>query len=130
VTGSEVIVARGWATVELERAAIERHDDLAVGSAFEPAPRSTALGAACLRGRAADGGGWIVLLEPDIEGPIGAYLARQGEGWAATWRESTRDEESGRRRWTEGPCGLEILEPGGPRHGPFRLRTVAATIGA
>src|SRR5262245_28213071 len=118
-------IARGWATVELDRAAIERRRDLAPGAAFEPAHRSAVLGASCLRGRAVDGG-WIVLLEPDTEGPISGFLARHGEGWAASWHATAATDATG--RLAPGPCGPEALEPGHPRHGPYRLRVAAATI--
>jgi hypothetical protein len=124
MTTPDAIVARGWATVELGRAAIERLGDLALGERFRAAERSAVLGATCLRGRSADGRGWIVLLEPDTEGPLSAYLARHGEGWAATWHATM-----GGARIRPGPCGPEALEPGGPRYGPFRLRAAAATIG-
>lgn len=123
--GSELgpVIGRGWATIDLGRAIVERTPDLAPGSTFEPAPPSAALGATCLRGRAADGGDWIVLLEPATEGPISAYLARHGEGWAATWHATEQQ-----RDLAPGPLGAEALDPGVPRWGPFRLRAVAATI--
>jgi hypothetical protein len=139
MTSEPRIVGRGWATVELDRAAAERRGDLAPGAAFEPADRSAALGATCLRGRVAGGDGWIVLLEPDTEGPISGFLARHGEGWAATWvaADPTADQTTDRptHQPTDqppdlgpGPIGPETLEPGTPRFGPFRLRADAATI--
>jgi hypothetical protein len=87
----------------------------------------------------AGGDGWIVLLEPDTEGPISGFLARHGEGWAATWlaveataalsadeaADEAVDSSSG---GAPGPLGPETLEPGTPRFGPFRLRAAAATI--
>jgi hypothetical protein len=117
------VIGRGWATVDLDRAVVERTFDLAPGTSFEPAPASAALGATCLRGPAADGAGWIVLLEPATEGPIGAYLARHGEGWAVTWHATEQHGDL-----APGPLGAEALDPGAPRWGPFRLRAVAATI--
>jgi hypothetical protein len=116
-------IASGWATVDLDRALDERAADLAPGVAFEPAPRSAVLGARCVRGAAASGYGWIVLLEPDTEGRLTGFLARHGEGWAATWHAA--DPGSGA---TPGPVGPESIEPGGPREGPFRLRVAPATI--
>jgi hypothetical protein len=125
-------VARGWATVELDRAAAELGRSLAAGTSFEPAETSTALGARCLRGALADGGGWIVLLEPETEGRIAAFLARHGEGWAATWLDADDASDDGRPRATDvatpGPFGPERLEPGSP-WGPFRLQVAPATIG-
>jgi hypothetical protein len=127
------IVARGWATVELERAVAELGGSLATGTGFEPAGSSTALGARCLRGTSADGSGVIVLLEPDSEGRLAGFLARHGEGWAATWVEAAAADDDGRRpvardRTTPGPFGPERLEHGSP-WGPFRLRVGPATIG-
>ena len=124
-------VARGWATVELERAAAELGGALPAGTGFEPADPSTALGARCLLGAAADGSGRIVLLEPDREGPIAAFLARHGEGWAATWLDAADADDRGLLVATDGatpgPLGPERLEPGSPR-GPFRLQVAPATI--
>ena len=118
-------VGRGWATVELERAAVEHARDLVAGTSFEPARRSEVLGARCLRGRAADGSGWVVLLEPDSEGLISGYLARHGEGWAATW--TVTPAAPGMQ---PGPLGDEAADRAGgtSRWGPFRLRVVPATI--
>lgn len=127
------MVARGWATVELERAISELGGSLAAGTGFEPAEPSTALGARCLRGTSADGSGVIVLLEPDTEGRLARFLARHGEGWAATWIDAAHADADGRRpvatdRATPGPFGPERLEYGSP-WGPFRLRVAPATIG-
>jgi hypothetical protein len=126
------IVARGWATVELERAVAELCGSLAAGTGFEPAGSSTALGARCLRGMSADGSGLIVVLEPDTEGRIAGFLARHGEGWAATWVDGADADSDGHLvatdRATPGPFGPERLEHGSP-WGPFRLRVAPATIG-
>jgi len=126
------IVARGWATVELERAVAELGGSLAAGTGFEPAESSTALGARCVRGTAADGSGVIVLLQPDTEGRLAGFLARHGEGWAATWLDAADADNDGRPvamdEATLGPFGPERLEPGSP-WGPFRLRVAPATIG-
>jgi hypothetical protein len=125
-------VARGWATVELERAAAELGGSLVDGTGFEAAEPSIALGARCLLGPAADGRGVIVLLEPDTEGRIARFLARHGEGWAATWLDG--EDADDRRRMvvmdgpTPGPFGPERLERGLP-WGPFRLQVAPATIG-
>jgi hypothetical protein len=86
------------------------------------------LGARCRVGRARESEGearWIVLLEPDTEGRLAAFLARSGEGWAAVW-ETDGDADPG--RGTAGPLGQERLVDGRPPSGPFRMRLAAATI--
>jgi hypothetical protein len=125
------VVGRGWATVDLERAAAELADRLAPGGDFELAARSVLLGARCLRGRTrSDGlvGGWIVLLEPDTEGRLAGYLARFGEGWAATWSVPADATGDQRPRWSGGPLGDERLIEAAATAGPFRLLLSAATI--
>ena len=131
------VVGRGWATVELERAAAELRDSLAPGAVFREAARSALLGARSLVGRAgpedpaadgADRPDWIVLLEPDTEGRLAGYLAHFGEGWAATWAmpdDPTRLRDSG---LAPGPLGEERLAEGTAIAGPFRLLLSAATI--
>jgi hypothetical protein len=120
------VIGRGWATVDIERAAAEL-SHLVAGGGFEPVERSTALGARCLRARALDvsEGEWIVVLEPDTEGRLAAFLARHAEGWAATWEGAGGVALTGSR---PGPLGPERLQPGQPMSGPFRLITTAATI--
>ena len=78
-------LAVGWATVELDRAARELSHLLAAGAGFSPAASSVILGARCRSAPAAEAGLWIALLEPDTEGRLAGSLARNGEGWAATW---------------------------------------------
>ncbi|HEX2469121.1 MAG TPA: hypothetical protein VHK05_00910 [Candidatus Limnocylindrales bacterium] len=126
------VVGRGWATVELERAASELAGSLAPDTLFEAAPRSAILGARCLRGRAGhdfeenDGGAdWIVLLEPDTEGRLAAFLARSGEGWAATWTMTTSPKGT---NGAPGPLGEERLDHTRRAAGPYRLLLSAATI--
>jgi hypothetical protein len=125
------LVGRGWATVELDRAAEELASGLEPGATFVDAPRSVLLGARCRVGRARSrehGPRWIVLLEPDTEGRLAAFLARSGEGWAAAWE---ADEAGGRLELgggASGPLGEErLVDPTFPA-GPFRLRSAAATI--
>jgi hypothetical protein len=123
------LVGRGWATVDLERAATDLADRLAPGARFEATARSAILGGRCMRARAGpdgDGADWIVLLEPDTEGRLAGYLARFDEGWAAIWEVS--DHEAGDRQLsTEGPLGDErLVAP--TAVGPFRLLLSAATI--
>lgn len=130
------VVGRGWATVELERAAVELAGGLAPGASFQGAARSDLLGARCLvgRARAADKDAdddrpvWIVLLEPDTEGRLAGYLARFGEGWAVTW--TLTDHPAGSRGTgvAPGPLGEERLAQGSAVAGPFRVLLSAATI--
>jgi hypothetical protein len=125
------VFGRGWGTIDLERAEAEL-SALVDGGRFDDAERSAWLGARCRRGRAADpgAGDWIILLEPDTEGRLAAFLARHGEGWAATW-EWPSDGEPGHGALAgsrPGPLGPDALSPGQPASGPFRLVTTAATI--
>ena len=105
-------LAVGWATVELDRAAVELAHLLAPGKTFEEAPSSVTLGARCRIGSAAEPRGFrIILLEPETEGRLAATLARSGEGWVASWYldpgpEFRRRQSSVRR---PGPLGEERL---------------------
>jgi hypothetical protein len=124
-------IARGWATVDLDRARAQLAPLLHADAAFEPVARSVVLGARCVRGRAAadDEGAWIIVLEPDTEGRVAASLARHGEGWMATWvAAAASDPPRVAATTTPGPLGPESLEPGAARAGPFRLRVSPATI--
>ena len=71
------VLARGWATVELDRAAVELAGTLVPGTAFEPAAECVHLGAFCRIGWLAepteDGATRIILLEPSTEGPDRTY---------------------------------------------------------
>ena len=124
------VIGRGWATVDLDRATGELSDLLQPGTSFEEAPRSVILGARCLRGRARlhedAATDWIVLLEPDTEGRLAAFLARSGEGWAATW--SSQPAGWANRPGTPGPLGEERLSGRIGVAGPFPLLLSAATI--
>ncbi|HET9082998.1 MAG TPA: hypothetical protein VFN41_01240 [Candidatus Limnocylindrales bacterium] len=115
-------VGRGWATVELDRAEAEVRAALGVDLRFAEAERSRLLGARCRRAATSDGQ-WIVLLEPDTEGRLPAFLARRGEGWAARWELGDRT-----RPGTPGPLGPELLARDQPVRGPFRLILTTATI--
>jgi hypothetical protein len=118
------LLAVGWATVELDRAAAE----LGGGPlAWADGPRDALLGAR-VRIAAADApaGVALVLLEPDTEGRIAAALARHGEGVVAAWVRATDDEDDapdGRVGWSAasvGPFGRERLRLG-PARGPHLL---------
>ena len=117
-------VALGWATVELDRAALELAAELRIGvAAFLPAADSVVLGARCrIAYGVLTGGRPLVLLEPATEGLLAVALARRGEGPAATWdRAADATTTPGTGTAQPGPFGLERLAPGGPAHGPYRL---------
>lgn len=132
------VLAVGWATVELERAARE------LGTAFDlefvEAPGSLHLGCACRRSVATVDGVHVVLLEPSTEGRLALTLARHGEGLVAAWiRDATGRERAGptggagrSARTTSaarrGPFGVERLVLGGPVSGPHHLLVERATI--
>lgn len=123
-------LAVGWATVELDRAAVELAHLLQPGSTFREAPSSVTLGARCRVGSAAQPWGFrIILLEPETEGRLAATLARAGEGWVASWY---LDPGPGfRRRHSSvarpGPLGKERLLFEGPE-GAHRLLVDGRTI--
>jgi hypothetical protein len=121
-------IARGWATVDLDRAVLELASLLRPGAAFEPVARTAILGARCARGPAVSATTWIVVLEPDTEGLVAGFLARHGEGWAATWFGEEATALPATLGRSPGPLGPERLEPGAPRWGPYRLRVSPATI--
>jgi hypothetical protein len=126
------VLARGWATVELDRAAAELAGALEPGTAFEPAPSCVHLGASCRIGRLAapgdEDGQWLILLEPSTEGRLALTLARHGEGWCATWLDTDPDGSTPRSAARVGPLGPERLLLDGPPSGPHRLIVAAATI--
>jgi hypothetical protein len=122
--GADGALATGWATVELDRAAVELEHLLAPGSTFKDAPPSELLGARCRVGIAgATPNLRIVLLEPVTEGRLAGALARAGEGWVATWAldpwagAPVRHVSMAR----QGPLGKERLMFGLPPTGPYRL---------
>jgi len=108
--------------VELERAEREVREALSADLRFEVAQRSALLGARCRRAEAPHGE-WIVLLEPDTEGRLAAFLARHGEGWAVRW-----EPGEGTAAAVAGPLGQERLARDQPARGPFRLILTTATI--
>lgn len=126
------VIAVGWATVELDRAAAQLADRLAPGAAFRAAPDCVHLGASCRVASLAepvDGATLVVILEPFTEGRLAVTLARHDEGWCATWTDdppaSVGSTLSAPR---PGPFGDERLILGGPVHGPHRLLVAPATI--
>jgi hypothetical protein len=125
-------IAVGWATVDLDRAAVDLAAAFGLGvERFRPAARSIALGCVC---RVVSGvllaGGSLALLEPDTEGRLAASLARLGEGPTVTWLVVTQPMTSVEALRTagfpvsaerNGPFGPERLIVDGPLHGPHRL---------
>jgi hypothetical protein len=130
----EAVVALGWATVDLERAAVELGRRLGLAARFVPVPRSETLGARCLAARTVPGTvlagrvlpDRLLVLEPDTEGRLAGFLARHGEGWAATWLAPIAEGASATAR--PGPLGPERLVLDALVTEPFRLRLSAATI--
>jgi hypothetical protein len=125
--GSSVL-AVGWATVELDRAARELGS--AFGLAFVDVPGSVHLGCACRRSVATVDGVHVVLLEPTTEGRLAVTLARHGEGLAAAWLREPPERTPGRASSAArpGPFGIERLVLGGSPSGPHHLLVQGATI--
>lgn len=120
-------LAIGWATVELDRAVADLAIELGtVPAAFLPAADSVALGACCrVAYGVLPGDRPLAILEPRTEGRLAAFLARGGEGPAATWSRGTDPGEPGARAADRpGPFGPERLLPGEPVNGPFSLLIV------
>lgn len=103
------IVGVGWATVESERAVDELASVLGSASAWEPLERDGLLGATVLRRDAApDDAAELLVLEPDTEGRLAAFLARFGEGVGAVYLAAP----SG---------GPDRVVPVNPRWGPYAV---------
>ena len=125
---AEPILAIGWATVELDRAAAN------FGGGFEQAPDDELLGAfARLRGP-------IVILEPSTEGRLVATLRATERRPGGHLRRCpgprprgglARGVEHGARfsRGATGPLGPSALLLGGPTWGPHVILVGSATIG-
>ena len=125
------VVAVGWATVELDRAAAELGAILLPGTTFTDARASVHLGAACRIGRVRPGAAQaevVVLLEPYTEGRLAATLARHDEGWRATWLAAEGSLDLPLSVERAGPLGEERLILDGPLTGPHRLVVTAATL--
>jgi hypothetical protein len=122
------VLAVGWATVELDRAARELGS--AFGLDFVDAVGSIHLGCACRRSVAMVEGVHVVLLEPTTEGRLAVTLARHGEGLAAAWFRAPWEPMAQRRSSAArpGPVGAERRVLGGPVSGPHHLLVVGATI--
>lgn len=125
------LVARIWATVELERAAAD------LGLVLERAADDPLLGAAVALARPSDEP-WIALLEPSTEGRLAAWLARNGEGPAGAYLavaaglDGLRRQPHGRvlTEVADGPFGPSVLVLGGPVGGAqlVLVEPVAGTI--
>lgn len=124
-----LVLAIGWATVELDRAARELGPSL--GVTFTDVRGSEHLGCACRRSASAIDGVDVLLLEPTTEGRLAATLARHGEGWAAVWLPDhvvMAPADPVRSASRPGPLGPERLVLGGTVSGPHRLLVEAGTI--
>lgn len=125
-------IALGWATVDLDRAAVDLAAALGISAdRFVDAPESSALGARCrvasdvlLEERS------LVLLEPATEGRLTATLARHDEGPCAIWlamadlpatTAAMRLEGIGTSVARRGPFGAERLVLDSAVDGPHRL---------
>ena len=135
-------LALGWATVELDRAAAELAPLLVPGGTFARTQASIHLGAYAWLGRvdparlppdAPGPASLVVLVEPSTEGRLSLTLARNGEGWCATWWTGPLPAVAGepppaRSLLRPGPLGDERLLLGGRACGPHRLVVEVATI--
>ena len=131
--------ARGWATVELDRAEREVSRAFAGhGSALvSDAPDDDLLEAHCRLIEFGGGSFRVILLEPSTEGRMAATLARFGEGFVALYvvvPDLDALASAGGldlSREGRGPFGRQRLVAGGPVWGAHLLLTGndAATVG-
>jgi hypothetical protein len=123
VTQRPRLVAVGWATVDIERAAAGWP-----AAALRPLPDDPHLGARVVRVDGADG---IVLLEPVTEGRLAASLARFGEGPVVVYlRPPARDMGAAAIQLgeaAEGPFGRQALVGGRRAFGPHVVAVLAAS---
>lgn len=134
-SATAAVLAVGWATVELDRAARELAHLLMPGGTFAQAIPCEHLGAWCRIGRVRPGAvaaELVVLLEPSMEGRLAATLARHDEGFQVTWEAALVAPAGGNDLVLSGerpgPLGPERLVLGGPASGPHRLVVTPATI--
>jgi hypothetical protein len=118
------VAALGWATVELDHAAMSL--GIRFGAGFGPAPADRLLGASVRR--SADRSPELLLLEPNTEGRLAGALARHGEGPVAVYLRTTdlMAVERLRVREGDGPLGRQQLFLDGPAAGPFLILVGAA----
>ena len=109
------VIAVGWATVDLERAAagLEEHGP------FEPGADEAILGARCALGRPA--AVRLAILEPITEGRLAATLARHDEGPAVLWVAGSPPHGRHLSTPADGPFGRELLVLGAPLGGRHLL---------
>ena len=125
-------IALGWATVDLDRAAVDVAAALGIAAdRFVDATESSWLGSRCrVASDVLPGAMSLALLEPAREGRLAATLARRGEGPCATWL-AMADLPSATAALRldgivtsverPGPFGSERLVLDRPVHGPHRL---------
>jgi hypothetical protein len=127
--GHVTVVARGYATVDLDAAA--GASATIAGDSLRSAPDDTLLGARCRIVVTVDGP-WIVLLEPVTEGRLAASLARHGQGPVVEYlaltvpRGETTVAAAARAAIAlsppaGGPFGPERLVLGDPASGPHLI---------
>jgi hypothetical protein len=114
------LIARIWATVDLDRAARD------LGLPVQPLAPEPHLGAAVGLVRP-PGEPPIALLEPDTEGRLAATLARHGEGLAGAYLMAGRSL-AGESGVQDGPFGPSVLDRGSPRDGPHLILVDPAAV--
>jgi len=115
-------VALGWATVDLERTAIDLAANEPAGLLFDPAADDNILGARCRIAPGFAGDLTLVVMEPATEGRLAAFLARHGEGPAVGWFSgASADDAVAVSPAKTGPLGPARLVLGGSRFGPYAL---------
>jgi hypothetical protein len=113
---TSMIHAIGWATVDADRARREL-DELLGPASWVPVGREPLLGARAWRrgpGAGAVEAPELLVLEPDTEGRLAAFLARFGEGVAAVYLRATAGA---------GAAGTisDGIVPGAPAWGPHAV---------
>ena len=125
------LLAVGWGTVDLDRAAAEFPM-----AAFEPAAADPLIGAYARR---STGDGRLVLLEPNTEGRLSATLARWGEGPVALYLAARGPDRPFGGAVSigagvvstvrDGPFGPSVLFLGGPITGPHVVVVLGVVAG-
>lgn len=127
--GAGRVLALGWATVELDRAAGELDGINDPGGPPAAVGDDPLLGARCRLVAPREGRADVILLEPATEGRIAASLARFGEGPAALYVGAGPGGLAGALEWiresggivsraADGPFGRSALILGGQAWGP------------
>lgn len=103
------VIGVGWATVDAERASAELDAVIGERAAWPSQARASLLGARVVRREPSpDAGVDLLVLEPDTEGRLAAFLARYGEGVGAVYL-------------SPAGTGVDRVTPVHPRWGPFAI---------